>query len=305
MKSDSPPHPQATVTNVWLVNLAVADFIFSLSQVFAIHKKNTGHWPYGLFLCQMLGFFKYANMFCSVFLLAVISVDRVLCIWRPILMRRRRTLLAAKVGAVCVWVVSILFSSPFFFYHDVYIVKKKPSCIFNYKSISARAGMALNLHRLLNGFVLPFIVILVSYVLAAIGIKRTRLAGKYRPLCILASLVIAFFLCWAPYHILLLLRMLKWKGRIAKVMHSVASSLAYSHSCVNPVLYFCMGLETRGSVRHSLRGAYRRVLAEYINDQTFQSGPRSSDERSGSQDGAAVEATGDHFHPVVEDEAKV
>lgn len=47
-----PPTPhQAMVTNVWLVNLAVADFIFSFTQVFYIHRKLTGRWPYGLFLC--------------------------------------------------------------------------------------------------------------------------------------------------------------------------------------------------------------------------------------------------------------
>uniref|UniRef100_A0A8C2HTW5 Si:ch73-160i9.3 n=1 Tax=Cyprinus carpio TaxID=7962 RepID=A0A8C2HTW5_CYPCA len=80
------------VTNIWLVNLAVADLIFCFTLVPALIKKIFyDHWPFENFFCKFSGFFKYANMFCSVFLLAVISVDRVLCIWRPVLTRERRT----------------------------------------------------------------------------------------------------------------------------------------------------------------------------------------------------------------------
>lgn len=64
------------VTNVWLVNLAVADLIFCFTRISSLIKKLFfDHWPFGIFVCKFTGFFKYANMFCSVFLLAVISLD--------------------------------------------------------------------------------------------------------------------------------------------------------------------------------------------------------------------------------------
>lgn len=109
---------------MWLVNLAVADLIFCFTRVFSLIKKLFfDHWPFGIFLCKFNGFFKYANMFCSVFLLAVISLDRALCIWQPIFTKRRRTLLAARVVAVCVWTTAIIFSSPYFVYRQVYMGK--------------------------------------------------------------------------------------------------------------------------------------------------------------------------------------
>ncbi|PWA33374.1 hypothetical protein CCH79_00014181, partial [Gambusia affinis] len=105
------------VINVWLVNLAIADFIFCITRVFSLIKKLFfDHWPFGEFLCRFHGFFKYANMFCSVFLLAVISLDRMLCVWRPFFAKQHRTLCAARVVAVCVWIAAILLSSPFLFY---------------------------------------------------------------------------------------------------------------------------------------------------------------------------------------------
>ncbi len=115
-------HMKPTVTNVWLVNLAVADLIFSLTRAISLTKSIFfDHWPFGVFLCKFNGFFKYANMFCSVFLLAVISVDRVLCVCHPVFTRERRTLCAARVVSVVVWIVAVIFSSPYFVYRQVYL----------------------------------------------------------------------------------------------------------------------------------------------------------------------------------------
>lgn len=285
---------------MWLVNLAVADLIFSFTQIFYIHKNLTGNWGFGLFLCQCLGLFRYANMFCSVFLLAVISVDRALCIWKPIFMKRHRTLLAARVVAVFVWMTSILFSSPYFVHRKIYTTRNNLTpCVFATKNIGSGLAIALNLNRFLVGFILPFIVILVSYTFAAVGIRRTRLAAKSRPLRILASLVIAFFLCWAPYHILLLVRTVKNKSKILKIWYPLVSGLAYFNSCINPILYFRMGLKTRGPIRHSLMGVYKRALAEDMNSQNPQSTQCSLDERKGSKQITAAEDTKDHFQPAV------
>lgn len=280
---------------MWLVNLAVADLIFCFTRVFSLIKKLFfDHWPFGIFLCKFNGFFKYANMFCSVFLLAVISLDRALCIWQPIFTKRRRTLLAARVVAVCVWTTAIIFSSPYFVYRQVYMGKNNLSkCSVDVKEAAQgdnSAKLALYSIRFLCGFMLPFMVILICYLLAGIGIRRTRLSGKSRPLRILASLVIAFFLCWAPYHCLLLVKMVDNKNLVLKFWHPVASGIAYFNSCVNPLLYFCMGLEVRGRFRQSLTGVYRRALADDVDGQTTQSNERSLDGSTGSKHSAVAAA---------------
>lgn len=279
---------QPKVTNVWLVNLAVADLIFCFTRIFSLTKKLFfEHWPFGLFLCKFNGFFKYANMFCSVFLLAVISLDRVLCVWRPVLTKRRRTLWAARVIAVCIWIAAILFSIPYFIHRQVYIGKKNMSkCSVDPKEKEEGYNgikVALYSIRFLCGFIIPFMVILICYILAGLGIRRTRLSRKSRPLRILAFLVIAFFMCWAPYHCLLLVKMVDYKNAVVKIWYPVAKAVAYFNSCVNPLLYFCMGLEVRGRFKQSLMGIYRRALADDVDGQTTQSNDRSLDESSGSK----------------------
>ncbi len=279
---------------MWLVNLAIADLIFCFTRVFSLTKKLFfDYWPFGIFLCKFNGFFKYANMFCSVFLLAVISLDRVLCVWQPVFTKRRRTLWAARVVAVCVWITAIIFSTPYFVYRRVYLKKNVSKCSLEVKEAVQEGKsdkVALYSIRFLCGFLLPFMVILICYILAGFGIRRTRLSGKSRPLRILASLVIAFFLCWAPYHCLLLVKMVDRENVVVDIWLPVASGIAYFNSCVNPLLYFCMGLDVRGRFRQSLAGVYKRALADDVDGQTTQSNERSLDDSTGSKHNTVVVA---------------
>ncbi|KAL1255282.1 hypothetical protein QQF64_013343 [Cirrhinus molitorella] len=258
-------HMNPTVTNVWLVNLAVADLIFCLTRVTSLIKKLFyDHWPFGLFLCKFTGFFKYANMFCSVFLLAVISVDRALCVCHPVLTRERRTLCAARVVSVGVWIVAVIFSSPYFVYRQVFNKNNMSQCTLkeNGAAGDSSAKYVYYCIRFVCGFLLPFLVILICYILAAVRIRRTRLSGKSRPLRILAVLVCAFFLCWAPYHFLGLVKLVNEDNKAIKDGWAVASNLAYFNSCVNPVLYFCMGLDVNQRCNQSLYVIFRRAFME-------------------------------------------
>nr|XP_017207817.1 C3a anaphylatoxin chemotactic receptor-like [Danio rerio] len=255
------------VTNVWLVNLAVADLIFSMTRIISLIKNLFfDYWPFGIFLCKFNGFFKYANMFCSVFLLAVISVDRVLCVWRPVFTRKRRTVCAARVVSVGVWIVAVIFSSPYFVYREVFVRSNNLShCSLGGKDGAEGGNLPKYVYyfvRFICGFLLPFLVIFICYTLAAIGIRRTRFSGKSRPLRILAVLVCAFFLCWAPYHFLGLVKLVNKDNEVVKIGWNMASNLAYFNSCINPILYFFMGLDVSRRCNQSLSGIFHRALME-------------------------------------------
>ncbi|KAM9434643.1 C3a anaphylatoxin chemotactic receptor-like [Clarias gariepinus] len=281
---------KASVINVWLVNLAVADLIFCLTRVPSlIGKVFYDNWPFGIFLCKFNGFFKYTNMFCSVFLLAVISLDRVLCVWKPVFTRRRRTLCAARLISVGVWIAAIVFSVPYYVYRHVSIGQNNFSrCsteVTESSEIDNRAKLALYSIRFLCGFLLPFLIILACYILAGLKIHNTLIMSKTRLLRILVSLVCAFFLCWGPYHFLLLAKMVDSKIQAVKVGLPIASGIAYFNSCVNPLLYFCMGLDKSLRFKQSLSRIFARALAEDWEGQTLRSKERSG---SGTTDDSGV-----------------
>ncbi|KAA0710174.1 Formyl peptide receptor 2 [Triplophysa tibetana] len=256
------------VTNVWLVNLAIADLIFCITQVTSLVKVLVDYWPFGDLICKLTGLFKYTNMFCSVFLLAVISVDRVLCVWRPMFTRKRRTLWAARGISLGVWIVAIIFSSPYFVYRGVYTKKNNLSkCTFKESEEEEEGGENSAKYvyfylRFFCGFLVPFLVIFTCYTLTAIGIRRTRLNGKAKPLRILALVVFAFFCCWVPYHILGLVKLMNKKHWSVQSGWRMASNLAYFNSCLNPVLYFCMGLDLSQCCKQSLLAVFHRALTE-------------------------------------------
>ncbi|XP_055076232.2 formyl peptide receptor 2-like [Misgurnus anguillicaudatus] len=272
------------VTNIWLINLAVSDLIFCLSRIAQLIKYIFfDQWPFGVFLCKFNGFVKYTNMFCSVFLLAVISVDRVLCVWRPVLTRERRTLYAARVVSLGVWIMAMIFSSPFFVYREVNLDQNNLSdCSLKVKLKKEDGNAAKYAYyyiRFFSGFLFPFLVIFICYTLTAIRIRRTRLSGKSRPLRILALVVLAFFFCWAPYHILGLVKLMNKNHPAVKMGWHMASNLAYFNSCVNPMLYFCIGLNLRQRCNQNLLGVFHRALKEEAQTSS-QNGTTCMEERS-------------------------
>ncbi|KAJ8000019.1 hypothetical protein DPEC_G00200470 [Dallia pectoralis] len=252
---------------------------------FSHQRLFYNYWPFGEFLCKFNGFFKYANMFCSVFLLAVISIDRALCIWHPIITKNRRTLCAARLVSGVVWLAAVILSAPYFVYRQVFPDDFNLSkCSMDVKGYTESDKVALFSIRFLCGFLLPFLIILSCYILAGLGIKRTRLSGKTRPLRILALLVCTFFLCWAPYHCFLLAKMVNKKTKVVRVGVNISKGFAYLNSCINPLLYFCMGLNVRGSrFGRSIIGVYQRALAEDEDGRNTQSIRRIEDcDTSGS-----------------------
>ncbi|KAL2079978.1 hypothetical protein ACEWY4_023771 [Coilia grayii] len=258
----------AKVTNVWLVNLAVANLIFCLTRAISLTKKIFFDlWPFGVFLCKFNGFFKYANMFCSAFLLAVICLDQTLCVCRPKFTKQHRTLFAARLVSVVVWVAASVMSAPYFVYREVYLGKNNLSkCSLEVKEKEGEnsAKMALYTIRFLCGFLLPFLV--CSALCCRLVRSKSKRTAQKPFLRILVGLVCAFFVCWAPYHCLLLVKMNDSKNQALKVGLTLAKGIAYFNSCVNPVLYFCMGL----NFKQMLSGAYRPALTENQDGQITQ-----------------------------------
>ncbi|XP_066574059.1 chemerin-like receptor 1 [Amia ocellicauda] len=259
---------RGTVINVWLCNLAFADLIFCFTRVISLIKNLFfSYWPFGNFLCKFNGFFKYANMFCSVFLLAVISIDRCISVIYPVWIRQWRTVRTARVTSLAIWGLAAGFSLPYFIFRHTSMDPEngnltKCSLDVPGSNDGSQTKLALYILRFLCGFFIPFLVISTCYSLAACKLKQMRLPRKNKSLKVIVALVCAFFLCWAPYHIFLLAKMVNKKSMAVKVGLPIFKGLAYFNSCINPLLYFCMGLDISKKFNQTLSGVYRKALAE-------------------------------------------
>uniref|UniRef100_A0A8V5H6A9 Uncharacterized protein n=1 Tax=Melopsittacus undulatus TaxID=13146 RepID=A0A8V5H6A9_MELUD len=121
-----------TVNSVWFLNLAIADFIFTFFLPLSIAYTALGfHWPFGKLLCKLNSTIAFLNMFASVFLLTVISMDRCVSVAFPVWSHNHRSPeLAARI-AVGTWVLALLLSSPYLVFRDTMLSSRNSTSCYN------------------------------------------------------------------------------------------------------------------------------------------------------------------------------
>lgn len=107
-----------TVTNFYIVNLAVADLLVSLIclPVNAINGVSMV-WLFGSSMCKFFGFFPMVSLCVSIFTLMMIAVDRYLAICRPLKFQISATRVTVVVAII--WVVSFTLASPLIVVNEV------------------------------------------------------------------------------------------------------------------------------------------------------------------------------------------
>ncbi|XP_063168089.1 chemerin-like receptor 1 [Candoia aspera] len=234
-----------TISCIWFFNLALADFLFSFCRIapllnIAIYEG----WGFGTLVCKASGFIKYLNMFCSVFLLAAISMDRAACVAYPIWSRQHRNSRLAWLAASGAWFMAIVTSLPFYLYRRVVTKGNRTKCSVELAGNEQVVKVTIYMLRLICGFLAPFTIIVICYGIITVVMRRrhTSLQSK-KPFKVILALVVTFFLCWAPYHIIYLLKLAGMSGTALSFTNLFASFLAYLNSCANPVLYFFLSMD--------------------------------------------------------------
>ncbi|CAJ1072777.1 chemokine XC receptor 1-like [Xyrichtys novacula] len=91
-------------------------------------------------------------------------------------------------------------------------------------------------------FFLPFAIIVFCYCAILKTVLQASNRKSRRTVVVIFCIVTAFFLCWGPYHILILISSFYIpKGCNAAshldMAYEICRILAYSHCCMNPFLY--------------------------------------------------------------------
>lgn len=251
------PH---TVTTIWYLNLALADFSFTATLPFLlVEMAMKEKWPFGWFLCKLVHIVVDVNLFGSVFLIAVIALDRCICVLHPVWAQNHRTVSLAKKVVVGPWIFALILTLPIFiFLTTVRIPGGDVYCTFNFGSWAQTDEEKLNtaitfvttrgIIRFLIGFSMPMSIVAVCYGLIAVKINRRNLVNSSRPLRVLTAVVASFFICWLPFQLVALLGTVWFKEtlfsgsyKILDMFVNPTSSLTYFNSCLNPMLHVLMG----------------------------------------------------------------
>ncbi|KAM3843324.1 P2Y purinoceptor 3-like [Diretmus argenteus] len=100
---------------IYMVNLASTDFMYGLSLPFLVASYvMRDRWIFGDFMCRLVRFLFYFNLYCSIFFLTCISVHRYLGICHPMKTITLETKRAVKWTCALIWGVVFTLTCPIF-----------------------------------------------------------------------------------------------------------------------------------------------------------------------------------------------
>ncbi|KAJ8005307.1 hypothetical protein DPEC_G00145270 [Dallia pectoralis] len=265
-----------TVNSVWFLNLAIADFLFtSLLLLYIINISRGFNWPFGDTMCKLNSMVTVLNMFASIFLLVTISLDRCLSTLWVVWAQNKRTPRKAEVICVGIWLASLACSMPYTVIRETSVYNYTTLCQYN-KDITGSTHIKLIVFRFLLGFLIPFLVIIGCYIAIAVRASRLRRGINRKSFRIIVAIVLTFFICWMPFHVIQFLEYEKIPGleMVFDIGIPLSSSLAFFNSCLNPILYVFMCDEFQTKLRKSVLLVFENAFAE-DHGMSFMSSTRS------------------------------
>ncbi|KAL8219438.1 UNVERIFIED_CONTAM: hypothetical protein K2H54_024620 [Gekko kuhli] len=228
-----------TVNTIWFLNLAIADFTFTLVLPLSIaYLALDFQWPFGEAMCKFSYTLLFINLYTSVYLLMVISIDRCISVLRPVWAQNHRNPRCASFVAFGVWVLALVLSSPNILIKQLRRTKDVIRC---HSSYSPDAYCAMTITLFIFAFVIPFPVIVICYGAIVLRLRRDRVAWSSKPFRVITAVIVAFFVCWLPFHVFSLLAIRAYEDPTLHLVHFIGSplvlSLAFFNSCLNPILY--------------------------------------------------------------------
>ncbi|XP_012730792.1 relaxin-3 receptor 1 [Fundulus heteroclitus] len=255
--------------NFFVFNLALADLLFSLALPFwAVDIALDYSWPFGLATCKAVSLLTGLNVFASCFFLTAMSLTRYCYVATALkpgstLCNRSCTF---PVTTAIIWVGALVVALPRAVFAELGHVGigNDAACLLRFPDGTAWLGIN-QLLRVVLGFLLPYTIIILSYLLLLRFLCRHKLKGgsntrrKAGISKSVAVVVLSFCACWFPINVLTFWTVLIQLDviEISNSFYSaqtyffpLANCLAFASSCFNPVIYCLVRKEYRTALRN-------------------------------------------------------
>ncbi|KAF7217796.1 somatostatin receptor type 5 [Nothobranchius furzeri] len=256
-----------SVTNIYILNLAIADELFMLGLPFLAVQNALLSWPFGSLMCRVVMTVDAFNQFTSIFCLTVMSVDRYLAVVHPIRSSWWRRPHVAKAISGTVWAGSFVVVLPVVVFADV--LKDDGNCSIVWPEPAEVWKTSFIVYTCTVGFFCPLLVISLCYLLIIIKVrrvgKRTQTASSRRRKSerkitrMVVVVVAVFVLCWLPFYALNIMNLLVVLPGDFRGLYFFVVVLSYANSCANPILYGFLSDNFKRGFRKALCRTSRKV----------------------------------------------
>ncbi|KAI2650809.1 Leukotriene B4 receptor 1 [Labeo rohita] len=242
---------QRSITTLLILNLAFADGFLMLLMPFFIVYLFQRSWIFTLPLCKILLYLCSTNMYASIFLITLMSLHRMVAVvwWKHAgVLTDRKVMIRVLVG---LWIFALGISVPNSVFWTTFSSEQEPKFLLcACKHPQPRDVMLHHCLEILLGFLIPYGLIISSYVCILRRIRKTRFRRHIQSEKLILVIVITFGLIWLPFHTMNMIAVIflpddsRAKARLNQIWLSFrgfSSNITFVSSCINPVLYTFAG----------------------------------------------------------------
>ncbi|KAF7405852.1 hypothetical protein HZH68_005221 [Vespula germanica] len=274
-----------STTNILIINLAVADLLFVIFCIpFTATDFVLPFWPFGNIWCKIVQYLIIVTAYASVYTLVLMSLDRYLAVVHPITSMSWRTENHAILAICIAWAFIFALSTPALVIHgEIHFTfqdldNSSTAC----RILPQYDWCFFQVSFFLTSYLLPLTLICVFYVCMLVRLWRgARVSaesrrGRRRVTRLVLVVVGVFAICWCPIQVILVTKSLEaYPLKSATIMVQIASHiLAYTNSCVNPILYAFLS--------DNFRKAFRKIIYCRPRQDPQRSGPPTKTTRAAS-----------------------
>ncbi|KAK5606392.1 hypothetical protein CRENBAI_021864 [Crenichthys baileyi] len=241
-----------TVAEIYLTNLAAADLVLvSFLPFWAVSAWNEYKWIFGRALCKMVNVGILMNVYCSIYFLVLVSIDRYLALVHPMSHLTIRRAKFAKIGCVLVWILGFLLSIPKLINRELALHGNMTTCSENDTTIFLVNELMISVF----GFFIPILIITGSTFKILKTLKGRFWEGAnlkktdHKATILVLAVLLAFLICWVPYHLLKIPALLSYVGILTGcsskknlyICGQIFTYLGFFNSVLSPILYVFVG----------------------------------------------------------------
>uniref|UniRef100_G3VAQ8 C-C motif chemokine receptor 1 n=2 Tax=Sarcophilus harrisii TaxID=9305 RepID=G3VAQ8_SARHA len=262
-----------TMTNIYLLNLAISDLLFLITLPFWIHYDLQKHWVLGDAMCKLLSGLYYVGLYSEIFFIVLLTIDRYLAIVHAVFAIRIRKVVPSILTSIFTWVLAFLFSLPEIVFTRSQNENNDHTCSLHFPHDTMgkwKQFHALKLNFL--GFILPLLTMIICYTGIIKILLRRKSERKWRVVKLIFIIMIIFFLFWIPYNLTMLVAAFQnfffnpdcENSKQLDVAIKVTEVIAFTHCCVNPVIYAFAGERFQKYLSHFVRNHIAVHLCKYV-----------------------------------------
>ncbi|XP_029436744.1 P2Y purinoceptor 3-like isoform X2 [Rhinatrema bivittatum] len=243
---------------IYMFNLALTDFMYGLSLPFLIASYiKRDQWIFGDFMCRLVRFLFYFNLYCSIFFLTCISFHRYLGICHPMKTITMETKKTVRAICILVWAVIFALTSPIFRFAKTATSGNSTSCWDDALDSDILHYVPYGIFLHLVGFFVPFSIIAWCYSRVVKTIFQTMRSHQFqspvpglnkrrKSIKTIVTITLLFALCFFPFHVTRTLFLVLRASRgvnchtmsIVSICYKLTRPLASFNAWLNALLYF-------------------------------------------------------------------